>query len=168
MICTFSKYSFNAPRDWTVIHEHSLNKKVYCFFLTLSWRRLSPYRNHSIDLLCKSVDWFLYDNGLRHERVKSHFNVPPIFDIWIEARPRKFVTKKIYLSIILLYRFAGLNVIFFKTQTECSVETMLCSTWRNSDRTSDKTSFWKKIKNSCTLINIKLRTPCNVSNISVQ
>ena len=24
----------------------------------------------SIDLLRKSVDWFLYDNGLRHERVK--------------------------------------------------------------------------------------------------
>ena len=24
----------------------------------------------SIDLLRKSMDWFLYDNGLRHERVK--------------------------------------------------------------------------------------------------
>ena len=37
--------------------------------LTLSWRRLLSYRNQSIDLLCKSMDWFLYDNGLRHERV---------------------------------------------------------------------------------------------------
>ena len=27
-------------------------------------------RNQSIDLLCKSMDWFLYDNRLRHERVK--------------------------------------------------------------------------------------------------
>ena len=27
------------------------------------------YRSQSIDLLCKSMDWFLYDNGLRHERV---------------------------------------------------------------------------------------------------
>ena len=27
------------------------------------------YRNQSIDLLGKSMDWFLYDNGLRHERV---------------------------------------------------------------------------------------------------
>ena len=27
------------------------------------------YGNQSIDLLFKSVDWFLYDNGLRHERV---------------------------------------------------------------------------------------------------
>ena len=28
------------------------------------------YRNQSIDLLRKSMDWFLYDIGLRHERVK--------------------------------------------------------------------------------------------------
>ena len=38
--------------------------------LTLSWRRPISYRNQSIDLLCKSMDWFLYDTGLRHERVK--------------------------------------------------------------------------------------------------
>ena len=38
--------------------------------LTLSWRRPLSYRKQSIDLLCKSMDWFLYDNGLRHERVK--------------------------------------------------------------------------------------------------
>ena len=37
--------------------------------LTLSWRRPLSYRNQSIDLLCKAMDWFLYDNGLRHERV---------------------------------------------------------------------------------------------------
>ena len=24
-------------------------------------------------MLCKSMDWFLYDNGLRHERVKDFF-----------------------------------------------------------------------------------------------
>ena len=27
------------------------------------------YRNQSINLLCKSIGWFLYDSGLRHERV---------------------------------------------------------------------------------------------------
>ena len=37
--------------------------------LTLSRRRPLSYRNQSIDLLCKSMDWFLYDNGLSHERV---------------------------------------------------------------------------------------------------
>ena len=44
-----------------------------CFwFLILSWRRPLSYRNQSIDLLCKSMDWFLYDNDLRHERVKMY------------------------------------------------------------------------------------------------
>ena len=38
-------------------------------YLTLSWRRPISYRNQSIDLR-KSMDWFLYDIGLRHERVK--------------------------------------------------------------------------------------------------
>ena len=37
---------------------------------TLSWRRSLSYRNQSIGLLCKSMDWFMYDLDLRHERVK--------------------------------------------------------------------------------------------------
>ena len=28
------------------------------------------YRNQSIDLRSKSMDWFLYDNGLRYKTVK--------------------------------------------------------------------------------------------------
>ena len=39
--------------------------------LTLSRRRPLSYRNHSIDLLPKSMDWFLYDNRLRLERVNE-------------------------------------------------------------------------------------------------
>ena len=34
-------------------------------------RRPLSYRNQSIDLLSKSLDWFLYDNDLRYERVKG-------------------------------------------------------------------------------------------------
>ena len=37
--------------------------------LTISWRRPISCRNQSIDLLRKSMDWILYDIGLRHERV---------------------------------------------------------------------------------------------------
>ena len=33
------------------------------------------YRNQSINLLCKSIDWFLYDRDVRHERVTSTFTV---------------------------------------------------------------------------------------------
>ena len=39
--------------------------------LTLSWRRSLSYRNQSIYLQSKSVDWFLYDRYLRHEGVKQ-------------------------------------------------------------------------------------------------
>ena len=35
--------------------------------LTLSWRRSLSYGNQPIDLLCKSMNWFLYDRDLRHE-----------------------------------------------------------------------------------------------------
>ena len=38
--------------------------------LTLSRRRPISYKNQSIDLRSKSMDWFLYDNGLCHKRVK--------------------------------------------------------------------------------------------------
>ena len=39
--------------------------------LTLPWRRPISYRNQSIDLRGKSMDWFLYDIGVRHERFKQ-------------------------------------------------------------------------------------------------
>ena len=43
-------------------------------YLILSWRRPLPYRNQSTNLQSKLMDWFRYDNGLRHERLKV-FNV---------------------------------------------------------------------------------------------
>ena len=42
--------------------------------LTSFMTRAVSYRNQSIDLQCKSIDWFLYNNGLRHERVKLVFS----------------------------------------------------------------------------------------------
>ena len=44
-------------------------------------QRLLSYRNQSIDLLRKSLDWFLYDNGLRHEKVKN--------DWWDDITPNR-------------------------------------------------------------------------------
>ena len=38
--------------------------------LTLSWWRSLSYRNQSIDMQSKSMDWFLYDRHQRNERVK--------------------------------------------------------------------------------------------------
>ena len=48
--------------------------------LALSWRRPLSYRNQSTDLRSKSMDWFLYDNGLRHERVKCYRK--RVFIVW--------------------------------------------------------------------------------------
>ena len=42
--------------------------------LTLSWRRCLSSRNKSTDLQGKSMDWFLYDRELRHERAKDPCN----------------------------------------------------------------------------------------------
>ena len=39
--------------------------------LTLSWRRPLSYMNQFIGLKSKSMDCFLYDRGLLHERVKG-------------------------------------------------------------------------------------------------
>ena len=44
------------------------------------------YRNQSIDLPWKSMDWFLCDNGLRQERVKYSLGI---------TRPKKYVSRKI-------------------------------------------------------------------------
>ena len=36
-------------------------------------KKSSELIQNNEDLLRKSMDWFLYDNGLRHERVKISF-----------------------------------------------------------------------------------------------
>ena len=59
--------------ELTGLEETSTNPKKRLLgreILTLSWRRSLSHRNQSIDLLRKSMDWFLYDRDLRHERVK--------------------------------------------------------------------------------------------------
>ena len=59
-----------------VFEANTLNYiiRFYVIRWTLSWRRPLSYRNQSTDLLHKSMDWFPYDNGLRHERVKQFFS----------------------------------------------------------------------------------------------
>ena len=49
-------------------------KNLVTVLLTLLWRTSRSYRNQSIDLLCKSIDRFLYDRDLRHDRVKNGIN----------------------------------------------------------------------------------------------
>ena len=55
---------------WRTIYNYGSWRCYQQRPLTLSCRRSLSYRNQSIDLLRKSMDWFLYDNGLHHEWVK--------------------------------------------------------------------------------------------------
>ena len=60
-----------APNDKiVVVTDNEMVVSNHDIYLTLSWRRLLSIRNQSIHLQSKSMDWFLYDNGLRHDRVK--------------------------------------------------------------------------------------------------
>ena len=60
-----------------IFNKYSLIAYTSTFLtLTLSWRRPLSYRNQSIDLQGKLMDWFLYDNGLHHERVKNWCAIP--------------------------------------------------------------------------------------------
>ena len=69
------------------------------------------YRNQSIDLPSKSMDWFLYDIGLRHERVKGMCVL--LFDVFKHlllkktdvlktCRKSKFFGKKIWRNALVL------------------------------------------------------------------
>ena len=48
----------------------TFNEILLKFVLTLSRRLFVSYRNQAIDVLCKSMDWFLYDRDLSYERVR--------------------------------------------------------------------------------------------------
>ena len=71
--------------------------------LTLSWRRLSSYRNQSIELRSESVDWFLYEYGLRHERVKLLDNIIFIDNVeietWFLQSVKKFFSAKAFINM---------------------------------------------------------------------
>ena len=60
-------------------HLDTLRSKIHKFSrclketLTLAWRGSPSYRNQSTDLQSKSLEWFLYDRDLRHERVKDMY-----------------------------------------------------------------------------------------------
>ena len=60
-------------------HSHKITAKLS---LTLSWRKPLSYRNQSTDLGSKSIDWFLYDNGLRQERFKNNSTFIYLLDLF--------------------------------------------------------------------------------------
>ena len=65
------------------INNKLLNMHCFGNLLTLPWQWSLWYKNQSIDLQSKSMDWFLYDRDLRHERV----NLPA--NDYIKSLPKK-------------------------------------------------------------------------------
>ena len=57
------------PSWFIFLETYFFGRVIPRLYLTLFWRRPLSHRNQSIDFQGKSMDWFLYDNGLRHERV---------------------------------------------------------------------------------------------------
>ena len=58
-------------------------------------RRPLSYRNQSIRLRSKSMDWFLYDNGLRHERVKIAIMLTiPMFEHYKKKKKKSNISRK--------------------------------------------------------------------------
>ena len=78
--------------------EYTILRLIYLASLTLSWRRPLSYRNQSIDLLHKLMDWFLYYNCLRHERIKLSDS------IW------QYNLILLWWLIILLFDFPSLTI----------------------------------------------------------
>ena len=80
-ILNYCCYYFDGPWKVKALYviimsrKHLRSEYTLCS-LTLSRRRLLSYRNQSIDLRSKSMDWFLYDSGLRLERVNECQGTP--------------------------------------------------------------------------------------------
>ena len=100
-LVNFTEKILNVKLHFCImITEIKINKSILQLekvsFLTFSWRKPLSYRNQSIDLLRKSMDWFLYHNGLRHEKVKSnHGEIIP--KVQKKSLYRKSVVVKIHL-----------------------------------------------------------------------
>ena len=72
-VYSFKKWLGNLRSKINVIKQEAKCLSLHVlilWLLILSWQSSLSYRNQFIDLLWKSMGWFLYDNGLRHERVK--------------------------------------------------------------------------------------------------
>ena len=97
--------------------------------LTLSRRSFLLYRNQSIDLACKSMDWFLYDKDYRHKRVKIFgqfflFNISILslcyhlcFCICKSSDPEVFCKKDVLRNFVKLTERHLCQSLFLKKET---------------------------------------------------
>ena len=84
-------------------------------FLALSWWRSLSYRNQFIDLLCKSMDWFLYDRDLRHQRGVEKIFLPSF------CLSRRFLKRPNSDGLTHHVSFKKKRVNWFFMQIDCLV-----------------------------------------------
>ena len=84
----FTRHSTGKICSSICIQDIALHYQVNPIRLTVSCRRPLSYRNQSIDLQSKSMDWFLYDRGIRHERVNLNPFPYPEADLELLQHPR--------------------------------------------------------------------------------
>ena len=65
-------------------------------------------------LLHKSMDWFLYDNGIRHERVNGYlgsFNIPLKLQIQNMGFFRLYQQSQFKITGSIAFHFRGIKVV---------------------------------------------------------
>ena len=86
-LCVWSMYT------WSILEQQDISLMDGS---TLSWRRSLSYRTQSTDLQNKSMDWFLYDRDLRHEKIKRqlwNYKLNQTFQIRIIHCSNKYLWK---------------------------------------------------------------------------
>ena len=87
LLLTFSMYLFGGKILRVTSEDTRRRRYILKLFITpkrrewvsftLSWRTSLSCRNQSLDFLCKSFDWFLYNRDLRNEWLHPlQINVP--------------------------------------------------------------------------------------------
>ena len=73
--CTKTKRTGQGLKKWWV-----QARAIYHCILTFWWRGSLSYKNQSVDLICKSMEWFLHDRDLGHKRVKRVSTQSPVLN----------------------------------------------------------------------------------------
>ena len=106
-------FNFRGAANQPIFFLIFLAEFEWLAHLTLSWRRPLSYRNQSIDLLPKSMDWSLYDNGFRHERVKDALLACFCTHFFSFFKPKNNKTTSTYYFVMFIKNEKILNKIFF-------------------------------------------------------
>ena len=106
--------------------------------LTLSWRRSLLYRNQSIDLQSKSLDWSLYDRNFRHARVKWQL---PRGVYRTQSEP--IFTKSYVLDVWLGFEclWLPINIWNHTVLTKCTCQ-IISKKWSDFPENGSKSFAW--------------------------